>query len=563
MHRPSLTKLLLLIFLIGAAWPLAGSSTGEPGLLAHWKLAGDTNDHSGNGHHGVNQGVDLTAAGPDGKPGGAAGFEGRGGYLEVPASDSLRLGKREFSISLWVRTEQILDDVLGDLVSQYDPVTRTGFNLSIQNYAGVTSAQSNYRNVHFGIDAGRVDPEWTDCGRPGNNLFVFALCVYDGNLYAGTFETGKEEAGHVYRYEGGTHWVDCGSPDRSNSVQALALYNGKLYAGTGRYLAKGSSLPESTNERPGGKVYRYEGGKRWVDCGKLSNSETGESFTVGGMAVYQGELYAGVSKPPGRGLYRYDGGTSWTYCGNPGHRVTNPIVYNGKLYLASLDGGGVTRYDGGTSWTHVGKPAGVTQTYGFAIHRGELYTSSWPNGEVFRYNGGTTWTSVGRLGMEKEVMGMAVYNGKLYAGTLPLAEVYRYDGDTSWTSTGRLDTTPDVRYRRTWSMAVYQGKLYCGTLPSGHVYSLEAGRNVTYDYALPPGWVHLAAVKAADRLRLYVNGKQVAESTPFDPDDYDLTNNEPLRIGFGAHDYFKGSMRDVRIYGRTLYDEEVEKLARQ
>ena len=69
--------------------------------------------------------------------------------------------------------------------------------------------------------------------------------------------------------------------------------------------------------------------------------KTGESFTVGGMAVYRGRLYAGVSKPSGRGLYRYEGDQHWAYCGNPGHRVTNPIVFNGKLYLCSLDGGGI------------------------------------------------------------------------------------------------------------------------------------------------------------------------------------------------------------------------------
>jgi hypothetical protein len=279
------------------------------------------------------------------------------------------------------------------------------------------------------------------------------------------------------------------------------------------------------------------------------------------MAVYQGQLYAGVSKPPGRGLYRYEGGTRWTYCGNPGHRVTNPVVFNGKLYCCSLDGGGVARYDGPHQWTDVGRPAGVSQTYGFAVYRGHLYASSWPNGEVFRYDGGRTWVSCGRLGNEKEVMGMAVYNGKLYAGTLPLAEVYRYEGGTNWTRTGQLDTTPDVRYRRAWSMAVYQGRLFCGTLPSGHVYSLEAGKSVTYDRALPPGWNHVAAVKGDERLKLYVNGKQVASSTRFDPADFDLTNQQPLQVGLGAHDHFHGKLQDVRLYGRALTDEEIAKLA--
>ena len=60
----------------------------------------------------------------------------------------------------------------------------------------------------------------------------------------------------MYRYGGGTRWVDCGSPARCNSVQALAVYDGKLYAGAGRYLSRGSSLPESPNEIPGGLARR-------------------------------------------------------------------------------------------------------------------------------------------------------------------------------------------------------------------------------------------------------------------------------------------------------------------
>ena len=539
----------------------ASAGGAEPDLTGHWKLTGDTQDHSGAGNHGVNHLVNLNAAGPNGRLGGAAEFDGRTSCIEVPDSPSLQTGSGAFSLSMHVYTDQESDDVLGDLISRFDPVSRTGFNLSIQNYAGVTSAQSNYRHLHFGIDAGRIDREWTDCGRPGNNLFVYALCVYQGELYAGTFEHGKDEAGHVYRYASGTSWIDCGSPDRCNAVQSLAVYDGRLYAGVSRYLASGSALPESPNEAPGGRVYRCESPGAWLDCGKLENPETGESFTVGGMTVFRGELYAGVSKPPGRGLYRYNGAQEWEYLGNPGRRIINPVVYNGSLYTCSLDGGAIARYDGGRSWTDVGKPLGVTQTYGFAVHQGILFASSWPNGEVFRYDGDRSWLSTGPLGQEKESMGMMVYNGKLYAGTLPLAAVYRYDGDNKWFRTGLLDKTPDVRYRRAWSMAVFQGKLFCGTLPSGHVFSIEAGKSVTWDHALPAGWVHLAAVRTADRLRLYVDGKPVASSAPFVADDYNVDNNEPLRIGFGAHDYFHGRLTDVRLVRRALTDREVVDLA--
>jgi hypothetical protein len=527
----------------------------EDGLIAHWKLAGDCNDCSGGNRHAVNHGVKLD--GPDG-----AVFGGVDAWLEVPADDVPTLGKGTFSIAGWVHTEAELDDVLGDVLSWYDPATRTGVTLSLMNYAGVTSAQSNWRNLLFGIDAGRVDPKWTDCGRPGHCQYVKSLVVHDGNLYAATWEPGKDETGHVYRYDGGTQWIDCGSPDASNAITGLAVYEGKLYAGSECYSGGGSALPVSPNTNPGGSVFRYEGGTQWTDCGKVADVRS-----ISGLAVYRGKLYAGTGtsggwrdRPRTRGMYRYDGDGKWISCGCPGLRVVHLGVHNGSLYGLSYDEGGFFRYEGGTEWTRLGPVPDTTQVYSMAVYEGRVHVGTWPTGSVFRFDGPQTWTHCGRLGQEKEVMGMAVYNGKLYAGTLPWAEVYRYDGGTTWTSTGRLDQTPDVRYRRAWSMAVYQGKLFCGVLPSGHVLSLEAGRCATCDRALSPGWHHLAAVKASDRLQLYVDGTCVAESTPFDPRDYDLATPTPLKIGFGQHDYFNGRMKDLRIYDRALSQPEVQRV---
>ena len=514
-------------------------------LTGYWKLDGDCRDSSGNANHGVNHGADFAVK--DG-----ARFDGRAAFVEIPASPSLHFGKGDFSIAAWVHTEKELDDTLGDIAGKYDPDARKGLNFCIQNFHGVTSCQSNYRNVLFGIDDARLDDVWADRGRPGNNLMVWALCVYDGALYAGTFETGKDEAGHVYRYDGGTAWTDCGSPDPSNCISSLAVFEGRLYAASSLYRSGGSALSGSENTAPGGRVYCYEGGLDWTDCGKL-----GEISAIGGMAVYKGALYASSMYAPA-GLFRYKGGSDWTDCGNPDGRIESLCLYDGHLYGSGWDAGrsGVYRYEGGRAWADCGTPPGTTQTYGFAIHRGRLYASTWPSGKVFRYAGGTAWEECGQLGNENEVMGMAVYNGKLYAGTLPLADVHRYDGDGNWTRTGQLDTTPNVKYRRAWSMAVFDGKLFCGTLPSGRVRSIEAGKSVTYDRELGAGWQHLAAIKEGGQLKLYVNGALAAVSGRFDPADFDVSNDKPLTIGFGAHDYFNGGIKDVRVYDGALTESE-------
>ncbi len=516
-------------------------------LIGRWKLRGDCRDCSPNRNDGKCFGVSLTASGAE--------FDGLSGYIHIPNSKSLALGSKDFSVLVWIRTDTQSDDLTGDILSKYDPVARRGLSLGIMDNSGVVGSQANSRNLHFGIDGGGIDGDWTDCGRAGASIFSMALSVHDGSLYQGTCE---HEAGHVYRYGGGRDWIHCGAPDRCNAVSALAVHDGRLYAGASLYRTTGSGLPASPNEHPGGAVYRYEGGRDWAFCGKLGDPETGEAASIGGLAVYNCSLYATSMYAEGRGLYRYEGGTQWKYLGSPGYRVVNPFVFHGDLYAASWDRAAVARYDG-SGWTDISKgiPAEENQIYGFVAYGGKLHAGSWPLGTVYRYDGPGAWTSIGRLGNEKEVMGLMVYNGALYAGTLPGAFVFRHEAGTPWARIGRqLDTAPGI-YRRAWSAAVYDGKLFFGTLPSGLVHSIEVGRNVTCDRRLAPGWRHLAAVREAGTLRLYVDGGPVARSRAFEPAGCDISNVQPLAIGFGPRDYFRGGMRDLRIFSRALSAEEV------
>ena len=524
------------------------------GLAGHWPLAGDTADVSGHARHAINHGSDLGAPGTADQPGGAAGFNGRDAWIEVPRAVLPDLGSGDFSVSAWIHTDARLDDVPGDILSQYDPARQTGFQLSLKTNAGVTFNQANWRHLQFGIDQGRSSP-WTDCGRPGHALVAFGLLVHDGQLYAGTCEPGKDEAGHLYRYDSSGKWIDCGAPAACNAITVLATFEGRIYAGTGKYRLAGSALTESENLTLGGKVFRYEGGTQWTDCGQLPAAEA-----VGGMVVYQGRLYASSLYKPA-GFFRYEGDATWTDCGVPdGKRVEALGVYNGFLYATSYDAGNVYRYDG-KAWTDCGRLGENTQTYSFAVYEGRLYVGTWPSGRVYRFEDVNRWTDTGRLGDELEVMGMLVHNGRLMAGTLPLAEVYSLSG-SGWKRDTRLDLTPDVKYRRAWTAAEYQGRLFFSTLPSGHIYSFEAGRNVSWDHALASGWQHVAAIRAADRLKLAVSGKFVPESTAPRAADYDLTTDRPLRIGVGPNDYFRGRMRDVRFYRRALTAADLAELSK-
>jgi hypothetical protein len=544
----SLTNVSLLLF---SAFSLQVAAA-DQALVAHWKLAGNGQSSVANSGHLVAHGVDWKSAGPTGVEGTAATFDGRGAYLELADAKSLALGADDFTVSLWAHTDADLDDVLGDLIGQYDPATRTGWQLAIQNLAGVTNSQPNHRHLAFGIDQGRLEPAWTDHGRVGQGVYVFSLCVHNDKLYASTCEADPKGRGHVYRWDGGDRWTDLGGPDAANAISALASFNGSLYAASSKYRLGGSALAESENPNLGGKVYRLTDKDEWEHLGTLPGVEA-----IAGLVTFRGQLYASSLYKPA-GFFRYGGGTTWTDCGTPdGKRVEALAVYNGYIWATGYDEAGIYRYDGKT-WEHTGRAGEGTQTYGLCVHRGDLYVSEWPNAKVFRYGGERGWLDVGRLGSELESMPLVVYNGKMYGGTLPLAEVYRFDGDNAWTQIGRLDHTPDVKYRRAWSMAVFQGRLFCGTLPSGHVHSIEAGKNVTLGRELAPGWRHIAAVRRGGKLELFVDGQRAGESTAFAPQQFDLRNEQPLRIGFGAHDYFSGKLADVRLYRGALSAEAIQ-----
>ena len=332
------------------------------GPIAHWKLLSDANDSSGAGRHAVVHDVSFDADN-------GATFDGVKSWLEIPAAKTPQLGAKPFTIAVWIHTDEKVTDTLGDVMSWYDPKTRNGFNFGLMNYAGVTCAQSNWRNVFFGIDAAQGGDRWIDRGRPGNNQLVNSLVVFDGELYCSTWEPAAKDRGRVYRYAGGKKWIDCGGPDKANCIKAMAVHDGHLYVGSELYSGGGSSLPLSPNQNHGGTVYRYEGGTNWTNCGKVADVRS-----ISGLAVFDGKLYAGTGttgawrdRPRTRGMYRFDGIGKWTDCGCPDLRITHLGVHNGGLYGLSYDDGGFFRYRGGKEWEALGPVPDTTQVYSTSI----------------------------------------------------------------------------------------------------------------------------------------------------------------------------------------------------
>lgn len=534
--------------------------------VGHWPLVADGRDRSGNG-------LDATAVGPVSLGEDGARFD-RGGMLVVDRRAVRALDAGTFTAAAWVRMPAKPADVLGDIVTCFDPVARIGVNFGIQHGIS-TGSHHNAANVEFGVDRG-CEPEWRDHGRLGDALAVWALAVHDGYLYAGTMNGPSDHRGHVHRFDGHT-WTDLGPVGQANSVSALASHDGHLYAGTTRYRGAGSGLADSPNRHAGGEVFRLEADLSWQSCGQLEGADSISGFAVQGGTLYASAVYQ-------RGVHRYEGGGRWTSCGDPGRRLLALGVFDGHLFGAGNDhvnvdealamtkrgevveavepgrGGGVFRLtDAG--WQSWGLQPDTTQVYSLAVHHDRLVASTWPNGYVFAHAGQDRWEFMGRLAGETEVMGLITYNGSLYGGTLPHALLCRYVEAERWEQMGILDVTPNVPYRRTAALATYAGELYCGLFPSGRVHSLRAGSVATHDRPLGAGWHHLAGVRRPGRTALYVNGVLVAEQIDRLSGSAVTLPDRDLIIGNGPRGRFGGRLADVRLFDIALDDAAVAGLA--
>jgi hypothetical protein len=314
----------------------SANKAADDGLIGYWKLRGDARDSSGHDHHGTNHGVDIETG----------TFHGRGAYIEVSDSADFDFGERDFTIAAEVFTAAELTDFFGDVVTKFESARRRGFQLSLNGSSSGYNAQSDTRQLAFGIDQGSTG-NWSNYGRPGGKTHICdALTVFNGELYAGTTDGDSEmEWAHVYRYREDRGWVDCGrlGTDRTRGVYAMIVHNGELYAATS--ASHGGQSPDMDF----GRVYRYTGGTNWEEIG-----QPGQCYRLNSLASYNGKLYvAAFNIGPGPGhVYVYEGDRRWRACGE---------------------------FDG---WPHA-----------LVVHDGELLTA-YPNGEVFAYDG-TTWKSLG------------------------------------------------------------------------------------------------------------------------------------------------------------------------
>lgn len=304
----------------------------------------------------------------------------------------------------------------------------------------------------FPIHLNAATSPWVYNGQatPGNRIRTFA--IFNNKLYLG------QDAGDVYRYDGGTTWTSVGPIPDNNAVNSLVVWNNQLYAGDYAH---------------GGWLLRYAGGNQWQrlaqlpQCGILS------------MTVFNNQIYAGSEDCTGvdnSRVYRYDAKQNqWQDTGMlPGMWFIMALVnYNQKLHASGL-GGHVYRYEGGTTWTDLGLIGNGGGTYGLINYQNRLYTGT-ESGCLYRYDQSPDdihigrWTEVGCL--PDSIYTLTIYKNKIYAGPTFDGHVWRWDNGV-WFDTGMAGQ--GCCYNTVHALQEYNGWLYAGKV-DGKIFRYRPG----------------------------------------------------------------------------------------
>lgn len=479
----------------------------------------------------------------------------------------------DVTIALWIRVEEDVCEATGDLLSNFDPTSRSGWTLSTVASGGGYNSRGDQVVVAFGVDAG-TEPLWTACGRPNptSNYVSNSLTSFDGGLYAATTDA-LDPAGwaHVYRHRGGTEWEDLGQlgGGAARGVGPLLAHRGSLYAATWNY----DWTTVTQGDRQPCRVYRLEDGA-WEDCG-----QPGDSRRLFSLASFEGDIYVVGDD---FGCHVYLGDQRWETVGRfptYGHPMT---VHEGRLLVGLLDPAGVRTYRSG-SWADLGNPVAdhpSTQIHALHVHLGRLHATTWPEGRIARWDEPLGWLDVGRPGRATEVNALASYHGKLYSGSIPWAEVHRLD-DTDWTLIRRFHE-PDRwdpiavdevgrsgdgdRRMREWarvtSLTVHDGQLFVSTGSStsaavdsqdpalGSVHAMRTGVSA-WSRPLAPGEHRVLAVRRGPTVALWIDGREVRRATDA-PDAVPVA--APLRVRRTP------LIGDIRVFDRALEPAEIQRL---
>jgi len=149
---------VFLIYLFMLVLPGPSHAELTDGLVAYYPFNGNTNDESGNGHHGTNHGA-LLSSDIASNANSAYRFDGIDDYIEILDADSLDIGLSDYSISAWVKTTSPTNN--GRIFSKGSSACITGYMLRLNgNQAHLENAYNQSCQVFLAGNIDIADDQW-------------------------------------------------------------------------------------------------------------------------------------------------------------------------------------------------------------------------------------------------------------------------------------------------------------------------------------------------------------------------------------------------------------------
>ena len=388
-----------------------------------------------------------------------------------------------------------------------------------------------------------------------------SIGTHDGNLKNGTAWLTPGKFGSAVHFDGVNDLITIPASADLNlgknftieawvRPDALTPYDSVLTkeAGTGMTY---SLIPEGNHVAPKAEV-----AKNATEAGTINATSQLPLNTWSHLALTSsGEhlrLYVNgtqVASVPQSAVYTAEGATQ--IGGNIGGEYFNGYVDEVRIYNRTLSGTEI----GKDKETAIGwaKPNPIA-AYSFDEGSGSVaHDLIGANDGAF--NNGTTWSSAGKFGSAVRFDGIDDLITIPAAANLNLGRNFTIE---TWVKPDALTPYDYVLVKEAGATATY------ALIPEGnHVApKAEVAKNATEigtinsTSQLPLNtWSHLALTSSGEYLRLFVNGTQVASI----PQSSIYTGEGPTLIGGWDAMHFDGFVDEVRIYNRTLNNNEVSK----
>jgi hypothetical protein len=202
-------------------------------------------------------------------------------------------------------------------------------------------------------------------------------------------------------------------------------------------------------------------------------------------------------------------------------------------------------------------PSGLVAAYTFEAGSGTSVADASGNGRTGTMNSGVSWTTAGKFGKALSFNGSSGLVTIADATSLDFTSAMTIEAWVRPTSRSNWDTVVMKGYGTTGrAYALYAGDSNGRPATTVRISTTERSAAGTSSLALNT-WSHVAMTYGGGRLRVYVNGAQVASTSVTGTI---RTTSDALSLGGSSvwGRWFAGQIDEVRLYNRALSQTEIQ-----